>query len=78
LLRVLDAIGGPVLEAAFFVAAAWNICFHKSFSEALLPGALVLVFAAVFWLSRHSVIFESYYTIFENNQPDHRIEPSKK
>jgi len=58
LLTFLDKIGDRVLEVGFFVVAAWSIFSRNEGVKSLLPGILVLVFAAKFRLSRRSVKVE--------------------
>lgn len=50
LLRFLNSAGGHLLEAGYFVGVALK--------QKLLPGSLVLIIGAVFFLSRHSAEVE--------------------
>ena len=47
-----------ILEASFFVGAAWSIISRNDGIKSLLPGILVFVFAVKFRLSRRSVKVE--------------------
>ena len=58
LLKFLDAIGGHILEAGFFLEAARRIYTQNEGIKSLLPSILVFVFAAKFFLSRRSVKVE--------------------
>ena len=55
LLKFLDTMGGKSLEVTYFTGSALKIFLQHGFIKSLLPGGLVFVIAAKFFLSRHSV-----------------------